>query len=90
MHGHAEPSIARAIAEQAGRLEQVIFADFTHEPAVRLAARLAGVLPADDARVPFLLDAAQRHYAAALPLLSEEDYQRAHWLASFAVYALTE
>ena len=52
--------------------------------------RLAGVLPAGDARVPFLLDAAQRHYAAALPLLSEEDYQRAHWLASFAVYALTE
>ena len=53
LHGHAEPSIARAIAEQAGRLEQVIFADFTHEPAVRLAARLAGVLPEGLSRVFF-------------------------------------
>ena len=45
LHGHAHPAIAAAIAGQAGRLEQVIFADFTHEPAVRLAARLAGLLP---------------------------------------------
>ncbi len=52
--------------------------------------RLAGVLPAGDPRLPLLLEAAARHYAAALPLLSEEDYHRAHWLASFAVYALTE
>jgi len=27
---------------------------------------------------------------AAIPLLSTEDFNRAHWLASFAVYALTE
>ena len=53
LHGHAEPTIARAIAEQAARLEQVIFADFTHEPAVRLAARLAGLLPAGLERVFF-------------------------------------
>ena len=30
-----------AIAEQAHRLEQVIFADFTHEPAEQLAERLS-------------------------------------------------
>jgi adenosylmethionine-8-amino-7-oxononanoate aminotransferase len=46
LHGHANPAIARAIAEQATKLEQVIFADYTHEPAVRLAARIAGQLPA--------------------------------------------
>ncbi|QCN99053.1 adenosylmethionine--8-amino-7-oxononanoate transaminase (plasmid) [Azospirillum argentinense] len=45
LHGHAHPAIAGAIAEQAHRLEQVIFADFTHSPAARLAARLAEVLP---------------------------------------------
>ena len=28
--------------------------------------------------------------AAVLPLLSEEDFHRAHWLSSFAVYTLTE
>lgn len=46
-HGHAHPDIARAIAEQAGKLEQVIFAGFTHEPAARLAAKLASILPGD-------------------------------------------
>lgn len=45
LHGHAHPVIARAIADQAARLEQAIFADFTHAPAARLAARLAGLLP---------------------------------------------
>lgn len=51
MHGHAHPGIAKAVAEQAAKLEQVIFADFTHEPAARLAARLAGLLPGDLDRV---------------------------------------
>ncbi|WP_142846903.1 adenosylmethionine--8-amino-7-oxononanoate transaminase [Telmatospirillum sp. J64-1] len=45
LHGHAHPAIAEAIAAQARKLEQVIFADFTHEPAVRLATRLAEELP---------------------------------------------
>ncbi len=40
LHGHAEPSIAAAIARQAASLEQVIFAGFTHEPAVALAETL--------------------------------------------------
>ena len=53
LHGHGEPAIAAAIAEQAAKLEQVIFADFTHEPAVRLAARLAGLLPNGLERVFF-------------------------------------
>ncbi|MFC5358755.1 adenosylmethionine--8-amino-7-oxononanoate transaminase [Azospirillum himalayense] len=51
LHGHAHPAIAGAIAEQAHRLEQVIFADFTHSPAARLAARLAEVLPGGLGRV---------------------------------------
>ncbi len=53
LHGHAEPAIAEAIAEQARTLEQVIFAGFTHAPAARLAAGLARVLPAGLERVFF-------------------------------------
>lgn len=45
LHGHAHPLIAEAIAEQARKLEQVIFAGFTHGPAEELAARLRMVLP---------------------------------------------
>lgn len=41
LHGHGHPVMAAAIAEQAHQLEQVIFADFTHEPAERLGERLS-------------------------------------------------
>jgi len=40
IHGHANPRIAAAIADQAGKMEHVILAGFTHEPAEELAARL--------------------------------------------------
>jgi adenosylmethionine-8-amino-7-oxononanoate aminotransferase len=53
LHGHAHPEIAAAIAEQARTLEQVIFAGFAHEPAARLAAALAEVLPAGLTRIFF-------------------------------------
>ena len=45
IHGHAHPLIAEAIAEQASRLEHVLFAGFSHEPAEELAARLAKIVP---------------------------------------------
>ena len=47
IHGHAEPAIAKAIYEQALKIEQVIFAGFTHEPAVTLAENLLQQLPAN-------------------------------------------
>ena len=55
LHGHAQPAIAQAIADQARTLDQVIFAGCTHEPAARLAAELVGVLPPGLTRV-FLSD----------------------------------
>lgn len=45
LHGHAHPYIANKIFEQAKKLEQVIFAGFTHEPAILLAERLLPILP---------------------------------------------
>ena len=32
-HGHCNPRIMAAIAAQAGKLDQIIFAGWTHEPA---------------------------------------------------------
>lgn len=40
VHGHGHPAIAKAIFEQAQKLEHVIFADYTHDPAENLAAKL--------------------------------------------------
>ena len=45
IHGHAHPYIAEKLYKQAMTLEQVIFAGFTHEPAVALAERLLPNLP---------------------------------------------
>jgi adenosylmethionine-8-amino-7-oxononanoate aminotransferase len=52
-HGHRHPRIVEAIKEQAGRLDQVIFAGFTHEPAETLAERLIEIAPAGLERVFF-------------------------------------
>ncbi len=46
LHGHANEHIAEKIAAQARTLEHVIFAGFTHAPAITLAERLLEILPA--------------------------------------------
>ena len=51
LHGHAHPYIAEKIYEQAKQLEQVIFAGFTHRPAVELAERLLDILPGNFSKV---------------------------------------
>ena len=51
LHGHSHPYIAQKVAEQFTKLEQVIFAGFTHEPAVRLAERLLEILPKNQAKI---------------------------------------
>jgi adenosylmethionine-8-amino-7-oxononanoate aminotransferase len=51
LHGHAHPYIAQAIHAQAQKLEHVVFAGFTHEPAEALAERIVGLLPEGLARV---------------------------------------
>ncbi len=50
-HGHSHPHIAARMNKQALTLEHVIFANFTHEPAVELAERLLEKLPENQARV---------------------------------------
>lgn len=45
LHGHAHPYIAQKIYAQAQVLEHLMFADFTHAPAVELGARLLSLFP---------------------------------------------
>ncbi|MDP9066322.1 MAG: adenosylmethionine--8-amino-7-oxononanoate transaminase [Pseudomonadota bacterium] len=45
LFGHANPFINAALHSQLERLEHVIFAGLTHEPAVRLAERLVSITP---------------------------------------------
>lgn len=48
-HGHCEPRIVAAIQRQAERLDQVIFAGYTHEPAEQVAR---GLIRLTDAALP--------------------------------------
>jgi adenosylmethionine-8-amino-7-oxononanoate aminotransferase len=58
LFGHAHPAINAALREQLETLEHVMLAGFTHEPAVRLAERLAAVAPEGLGHVFFASDGA--------------------------------
>src|SRR6202162_6389310 len=45
-HGHRHPHIVEAIRSESERLDQIIFAEYTHAQAERLAVKLLAVAPA--------------------------------------------
>ncbi|MFT4031562.1 MAG: DUF2891 domain-containing protein [Siphonobacter sp.] len=51
---------------------------------------IASVLPKTDKRRQQLLDSAYEHISKALPNIANGNYGGEHWLASFAVYALSD
>src|SRR2546430_5774513 len=75
LHGHAHPLIAEAIACQARKLEQVIFAGFTHQPAEELAEQLGSKLPAQLNRI-FFSDNGSTAVEAALKIAVQYWYNR--------------
>ena len=52
-HGHCHPRITAAIAAQAQKLDQVIFAGYTHEPAEEVARGLIAIAPSGLSHVFF-------------------------------------
>ncbi|MBI4604920.1 MAG: adenosylmethionine--8-amino-7-oxononanoate transaminase, partial [Planctomycetes bacterium] len=72
IHGHDHPRLNRALAEQASRLAQVVFAGLTHEPAARLAAELSRRAPGRLPRVFFSDDG-----STAVEVALKMAYQ--HW-----------
>lgn len=67
IHGHSHPKLNEALAAQARELEHVLFAGFTHRPAVELAERLVEILPPGIDRV-FYSDNGSTAVEAALKM----------------------
>ncbi len=53
VHGHNHPKIKKAIKKQLGCLEHVLFAGFTHKPAISLAEKLVKIAPGNLSKVFF-------------------------------------
>lgn len=53
LHGHAHPKLAEALYQQALTLEHVIFAGFTHPPAIELAKNLLSLCSSQFTKVFF-------------------------------------
>ena len=75
LHGHAHPYIAKKVAAQLSKLEQVIFAGFTHLPAIELAERLLKVLPAGQDKI-FYSDNGSTAVEVALKMCLQYWYNR--------------
>jgi adenosylmethionine-8-amino-7-oxononanoate aminotransferase len=77
LFGHAHPGIAGAVKQQLDTLEHVIFAGFTHPPAIELAEELVRITPPGLERV-FLADNGSAAIEVALKMSFHYWLNRGH------------
>lgn len=75
--GHCNPKINEGIKQQLDQLEHVIFANFTHEPAIQLCEKLAGILPGGLCKFNFS-DNGSAAVECALKMAFQYQYQTGH------------
>ena len=75
LHGHCHPRLMGALERQSGQLDHVIFAGFTHEPAIELVARLKPKLPPGLTRA-FFSDNGSTAVEVALKLAFQAQLQK--------------
>lgn len=75
LHGHGHPKLVAAIERQAAKLDHVMFAGFTHEPALDLLARLAPRMPQGLTRA-FFSDDGSTAVEVALKMAFQAQLQR--------------
>ncbi len=85
LHGHANPIIAKAIYEQAQKLEHVMFAGFTHQPAEQLATALLKQLP-NSLRHVFYSDNGSTAVETALKIACQYWYNQGKTRTSFLAF----
>ncbi|ANW94894.1 adenosylmethionine-8-amino-7-oxononanoate aminotransferase [Wenyingzhuangia fucanilytica] len=53
VYGHCHPQVVKKVTDQVSQLDQVVFAGFTHEPAVELSEKLMEILPSNQQKIFF-------------------------------------
>lgn len=77
LHGHAHPHIAKRVSDQLNTLEQVIFAGFTHKPAIELSENLLNILPENQKKI-FYSDNGSTAVEVALKMCIQFAYNQKH------------
>ena len=75
LHGHGHPKLVSALERQAAKLDHVMFAGYTHEPALELLARLAPRMPKGLTRA-FFSDDGSTAVEVALKMAFQAQLQR--------------
>lgn len=75
LHGHAHPAIVQAVHDQLQKLDHVLFAGFTHEPAQTLISLLYETLPQKFARF-FFSDNGSTAVEVALKMVLQYAFNR--------------
>ncbi|WP_243287054.1 adenosylmethionine--8-amino-7-oxononanoate transaminase [Geothrix terrae] len=75
LHGHGHPKLVSALERQAAKLDHVMFAGFTHEPALELVVRLRPKLPPNLTRA-FFSDDGSTAVEVALKMAFQAQLQR--------------
>lgn len=75
--GHCHPEINEAVKQQIDQLEHVIFANFSHKPAIELCRELTPLLPEGLCRYSFC-DNGSSAVEAALKMAFQYHYQTGH------------
>ncbi len=78
IHGHCHPVLMDALRTQSRRLDHVLFAGFTHVPAVRLSEALARVMPGKNLTRFFYSDNGSTAVETALKMALQYWYNRGY------------
>jgi adenosylmethionine-8-amino-7-oxononanoate aminotransferase len=85
MYGHSNDFITKRVAEQMQSLDQIMFSDFTHEPAIELSEKLIEILPEGQNRI-FFNDNGSTAVEAAIKMALQYYFNKGEKRSSFIAF----
>ena len=85
MFGHCNNFIIKKVQQQMQQLDQIMFSDFTHEPAVKLSEELIKILPKGQNRI-FFNDNGSTAVEAAIKMALQYYYNKGEKRSTFIAF----